>query len=108
MVFEIWLGEQYGYFDHGIARLRDGSTAPLLEWIHTATYGMDSLLITDEERYKWSEFLVRWFIHPAGIELYGWDSEVEKIILHNESGKDLEVSEFGILRAGETLEMEGE
>lgn len=106
MDFEIWLGTHYSHFDHGIAHLQDGSTVPLLEWIHTATYGRDTLLLDRADRLLDVDYPLRWYIEESGLSFYNWDAEIERIIFYIESGKDLEVSEFGTLRAGGSCEME--
>ena len=59
MKFEIWMGEHYSRFDHGLVHLKDGRSLPLKAWIHVATYGADSVLIADEERYVGFPFLPR-------------------------------------------------
>lgn len=102
MRFEIWLGEDYSRFDHGLAHLDDGRSLPLKSWIHVATYGADSILIADQERYEYCDFPVRWFIYRTGIEFYCWDKAIESITLHNESGADVMVKGYGLLPAGES------
>lgn len=104
MKFEIWMGQHYSHFDHGLLHLEDGSTLPLKAWIHTATYGADSVLIADPERYKLCDFPVRWFTTRAGIEFYCWDAEVESVLLHNETGTNVTVKGYGVLPAGESRE----
>nr|CDL67037.1 unnamed protein product [uncultured bacterium] len=102
MKFEIWMGEHYSWFDHGLVHLEDGRSFPLKGCIHVATYGADSLLLADQEHYACSDFPVRWLIHPSGIEFYCWDEEVESITLHNSSGADVMVNGYGVLPAGKS------
>lgn len=104
MKFEIWLGTQYSYFDHGMLHLDDGSTKPLLGWIHTATYGPDTILIADEEGYLYDDFPVRWYIEENGLTFYCWDAEVKSVLLHNGTGKQITVGSCGVLPAGESRE----
>ena len=104
MKFEIWMGEHYSHFDHGLVHLDDGRSLPLKGWIHVATYGADSILIADQKRYELCDFPVRWFIYPSGIEFYCWDAEVESITLYNCTGADLMISDYGVLAGGNTKE----
>lgn len=102
MTFEIWLGEHYSHFERGVLHFEDGTTMPLKGWIHTATYGPDTLLIADEAMEVCPGWPVRWYIEENGLSFYNWDSEIQTIILHNVSRSDLEIGRHGILRAGET------
>lgn len=104
MKYEIWLGEHYSHFDHGLVHLEDGRSLPLKGWIHVATYGADSILLADQDRYECCDFPVRWLIHPSGIEFYCWDAEVESITLHNDTSADVMVEGYGILLAGKSQE----
>lgn len=104
MKYEIWMGNHYSRFDYGLVYLEDGRSLPLKAWIHTATYGADSILIADLERYELCDFPVRWFIYQSGIEFYCWDEEVESITLHNCTGADLTIRDYGVLPAGESRE----
>lgn len=97
-------GGHYSHFDHGLVHLDDGKSLPLKGWIHAATYGADSILIADKERYVCCDFPVRWFIYPSGIEFYCWDKEVESITLHNKTGADLQIRGYGVLPDGESRE----
>lgn len=56
-------------FDHGLVHLDDGRSLPLKGWLHVATYGADSILLADRDRYELCDFTIRWFIHQDGIEL---------------------------------------
>ena len=104
MKYEIWIGNHYSRFDHGFLHTKAGSCLPLKAWIHTATYGPDSVLIADPERYEYEDFPVRWFTTFAGIEFYCWDPEVKSIILHNDSGSEIIVKGYGVLPAGQSHE----
>lgn len=104
MKFEIWLGPHYSHFDRGMLHLADGSAKPLKGWIHSATYGPDTMLIADEDGYIYADFPVRWYIEENGLTFYCWGAEVKSILLHNGTGKQITVGGYGVLPAGESRE----
>ena len=106
MTYEIWLSDKYGYFDHGIAHMNDGTERPLGGWLHSATYGPDSILIDDTEHLRQGRGALRWFIYTTSMEFYRVATDTPKIVrFHNESGVDLKIDRFGVLRAGESMEI---
>lgn len=106
MTYEIWLSDQYGYFDRGIAHMDDGTELPLGGWLHSATYGPDSIMIDDTEHLHYGRGALRWFIYMTSLEFYcvAKDSP-EKVLFHNESGRDIKIDRFGVLRSGESMEV---
>lgn len=104
MVFEIWLGDHYSHFEKGLLHLSNGSSKELKGWIHSATYGPDTLLVADKELTVCPDFPVRWYIRENGLSFYAWAAEVSSIVFHNESGKGLEIGRFGVLENGATKE----
>jgi len=107
LTYEIWLGEHYSHFERGVMHRANGSTVPLKGWIHSSTYSVDSILIADEARYYASEFPLRWYIEPNRIGFYCWDDRIVRLILHNDSGKELIVGSYGVLSPGETWDLQG-
>ena len=105
MKFEIWLGDHYSHFERGLLHLEDGTTKELKGWIHSSTWGTDSLLIADMDLVHCPDFPVRWYIHENDLGFYCWDDGIEAIILHNDTQKHMDVSRFGLLHAGETWEL---
>lgn len=106
MKYEITLTSDYGYFGEGVAHLDDGRTLSLLSCLHTATYGRDSVLIDDEEYFYRSRFPLRWFVKEGALDFYSVDKETPDVLLHNESGRDLRIDDFGVLRNGESMEIQ--
>lgn len=104
MRYEIWMGEHYSHFERGLLHQDDGRTIPLKEWIHISTYGPDTILITDQEHYFLDDFPVCWFILKNGLEFYEWSEEITSITFHNETGRDMEIDGFPVLKNGETRE----
>lgn len=104
MMYEIWLGAHYSLFDHGSACLDNGSEKELAAWGHTAMFGFGVVLIDEYDKYLDMNFPVRWCAEENGLAFRHWGPEVECIVFHNETGKDLEIDCCGILRAGETRE----
>lgn len=104
MIFEIWLGSEHdSHFDHGFVH-EDGRSLPLEMVIHSASPYADSVLLADYERSEVADFPVRWFTYEDGLEFYCWDELVKSVVLHNESGKDLDIKGYGVLPAGERRE----
>ena len=107
MKYEIWLSNDYTHFGHGIAHMDDGRKLELCAWQHTATYGRDSLLIDDEERFKIGGlYPLRWFIMPGSLEFYSVDKDTPDVLFHNESGVDLRIDDFGVLPNGASMEVQ--
>ena len=106
MIYEIWLGDHYSHFDHGIVHTADGRQMPMKVWINGSTYGKESVQVTDEVRYTYPEFLVSWLTSPGTMEFYSWDRSVERITLHNASQAPILVDGFRTLEPGETLEID--
>lgn len=103
MRFEIWMGEGYTYFNHGVVHFGDGRTLPLRIWFDGPILGLPvSLLLATNEWQVIPNWLVRWFILPDGIEIYHWDQDVTSIVLHNNTGADVTVKGYGVLSAGES------
>jgi len=105
MTMEIWLGDHYSHFDHGVLHMDDGSTTPLKGWIHTSTYGDDTLLVDDAECCVCGDFPLRWYIGYDSLHLYCWDREIERLILHNAATKILDIGRYGVLYPGDTLDL---
>lgn len=103
MKYEIWLGDHYSHFDHGLLH-EDGQSKPLEIHIRDFCSEADSVLLADHERCEISEFPVRWFAYPDGLEFYCWDVIVESVVLHNHSSIDLMVRGYGVLQVGESRE----
>lgn len=106
MKYEIWLSSEYGYFKHGVAHLDDGRTLPLSTWIHSATYGRDSVLIDDEEHFCLSRFPLRWLVGENSLEFYSIDADTPTVLFHNESGNDICIVKFGVLQDGKSIEVQ--
>lgn len=105
MTYEIWLGEHWSHYGCGIAHLDDGSNKDLAAWLHTATFGADTVLIAEEDRYMEMDFPVRWHAKENSLSFYDWEPHIESIIFHNDSGRSLEIIRFGVLEAGGTEEL---
>lgn len=106
MTYEIWLSERYGFFERGIAHMDDGTKLTLGGWLHSATYGPDSIMIDDTEHLRYGRGALRWFIYMTSLEFYSVAKDSPEIVLfHNESGMDLKVDRFGVLQAGESMEV---
>lgn len=103
MLYEIWIGEHYSHFDHGVAHLDDGRKIELKNWIHVATYGNDSVLIDDAEHFADCNFPLRWFTKPGALEFYHISSNTPDVLFHNESNVDIRIDCFGILKPGESM-----
>lgn len=106
MTYEIWLSDQYGFFKHGIAHMDDGTELPLGGWLHSATYGPDSIMIDDTEHLHYGRGALRWFIYMTSLDFYSVYRDAPEIVLfHNESGMDLKIDRFGVLPAGKSMEV---
>ena len=100
MIYEIWLGDHYSHFDHGVAHLDDGQDIKLKGLIHNASYCADSILICHEE--DWSH--LRWFIHADSLDFYKVYKDTPMVILHNKSKKTLKIDRLTTLAPGESME----
>ena len=103
MIFSITLGKEFGYFDQGYARTDNDEEIPLKAWYRTATYGRDSILIDTVDHFGEGRFPVRWFVMDGAIEFYGMDKDAPELYLTNESGIDIRVDRYGVLRDGEGM-----
>ncbi len=102
MTYEIWLSNEYGYFDRGVAHLDDGQDIPLKVWIQQATYGSDGVLIDDVQHFKSGRFPLRWLIEKDGLFFYSVDMDTPEVVFHNESEKPLRMGRHGTLAPGES------
>ena len=100
MIYEIWLGDHYSHFDHGVAHLDDGQDIKLKGLIHNASYCADSVLICHEE--DWSH--LRWFIHADSLDFYKVYKDAPTVIFHNGSKKTLKIDRLTTLAPGESME----
>ena len=101
--YEIWLGDHYSHYWKGVAHLEDGSTTKLYAHIHVASYCSDSILFDHEEM---GNLPLRWMIYPNSLHFYSVGSDTPDVILHNESGKALEIECFTTLGDGESMEIQ--
>ena len=106
MKYEIWLNDNYGYFEHGIAHLDSGRTEPLEKYIHSATFGPDSLLVGHKESSDTNEYLLRWFIREKTLNFYRIGSEMPDIIFHNNCPFDITLKNYGVLKSGTTIALQ--
>ena len=102
MMYEIWLSDEYGYFDRGIAHLDDGQTLPLKAWIRQATYGSDGVLIDDVEHFNYGRFPLRWLIEEDALFFYSVDRDTPETVFHNESSVSLRLGSYGTVAPGES------
>ena len=102
MTYEIWLSDEYGFFDRGLAHLDDGQDVALKAWIYQATYGSDGVLIDDVQHFDCGRFPLRWLIEEDGLFLYSLDKDTPETIFHNESTKTLRLGRHGSLAPGES------
>lgn len=103
LVYEIWLGNTHTHFAHGIAHLPDGTTEELKTAIHSGMSCLDSVLIAHDDFDCDS---LRWFIYPNRLKFYRIRPTTPDIIFHNESGRQIEIDDFGVMPNGVTVELQ--
>ncbi len=98
VTYEIWLTDNYSYFDHGIAHFDDEQTVPLKQYVHNRTYGPDSVLIGESK----TEFVprVRYFLRTNMLEFYDVDKNTPELLLHNESNTKLQIGKIAAVPPG--------
>ena len=101
MKYEIWLGNDYVQFEHGLAHLEDGSTKELCAWHNSSCYGPGSVLVQEAD-FEYEDYPLRWYPRPGVLELYCWENTIVEITFHNESGRDYYIFGYAYVKPGET------
>lgn len=104
MKYEIWLGDDGTYFDHGTAHFEDGHTDPLGAFCNVSIY-RNSLLIGTANQYGEIDDKLRWYPKEGVIHFYFWAQDLEGVVFHNGTGRDIYIYGHAYLKHGESAEV---